>query len=108
MFLRSRILTWIGALAALFMVAGVPWVVYATASLTQSVVAPMEEVREDHEERGQRNLAEQVAPPPPQIANHRPRGSLTDRIASHPAMRPPTPACPMVRHRSRFSVCRLI
>ena len=91
------------------MITGVPWVVYATAALTQAVAAPMEEEREEHEERDARELAEQAAPPPPaRTVTDLRRESAIARAASHAAMRPPTPACPTVRHPSKFSVRRLI
>lgn len=106
--LRSRLLTWIGALAALFMVTGVPWVVYATAARTQSVAAPLEEEREDHDERDERESVEATAPPPPHLAASGPRETVLARMGAHAALRPPTPACPTITHPSKFSVRRLI
>ncbi len=106
---RFRPCVWISALWALFLVVGAPWVVYETATRTQSVVVVIEEEREEHDERVEREVAEAFAPPPPRTDLDSPASITTgaNRCVDS-TERSATPACPSLAHPARFSVRRLI
>jgi hypothetical protein len=106
--LRIRPYAWISALWALFLVFGAPWVVYETAIRTQSVVVVIEEEREEHDERVEREVAEAFAPPPPRHDVDAPAAAVVPVRVAESALRSATPACPSLANPARFSVRRLI
>lgn len=105
---QFRPYAWISALWALFLVFGAPWVVYETAIRTQSVVVVIEEEREEHDERAEREVGEAFAPPPPRTDRDAPAIATAPVRFVESTMRPATPACASLAHPARLSVRRLI
>jgi hypothetical protein len=97
------------ALWALFLVYGAPWVVYETAIRTQSVVVVLEEEREEHDERIEREVAELFAVPPPRSGLESPVSiTMGANRCVDSTGRSAIPACPSLAHPARWSVRRLI